>query len=158
MITQEFYERPAKEVAIDLLGRDLMTWDETIFGVEIRETAAFEGENSRTGEGYYNSPGEIYPHHVSHGNWVLAVSTESSEDASVVAFRAGEEVEPVIDNCRQRIEGPSLLFDYMNADSDYDGMSLTDGDIWVEGYNLDPDLVETEVPDSPQNCVGIYSV
>ncbi len=160
-IEKDFFERSADTVARDLIGRKVRTGLDGGRGLEVVETGAYEGETRTTGEGFYHEPGNIYIHNLPGGYNTLAVSTESSEKPSVVAFRAGLEEEAGLGDFRTLLDGPGNFSEYLGVTKEYDGVCTDSDRLWIEGEPVEDDLVDFTSPEDEnmaENCIGCYQL
>ena len=156
VIARDFYNRPALEVARDLLGCRLVRQQSTgrarLAGV-IMETEAYQGEEDlgchasagktlRTSV-MYGPPGHAYVYFTYGMHWLLNAVTDREGTPSAVLIRAIHPVEGaalMADNRpyhafqRGWTDGPAKLTQALGINGNYNGVDLCDpaSGLWIE--------------------------
>jgi DNA-3-methyladenine glycosylase len=151
-LSRAFYERPATEVAPDLLGRVLVRVlpDRRRLSGRIVETEAYEPGDPAS-HGYrrmtdrnrtmFGPAGHLYVYFTYGNHWMLNVVTRRTGEPSAVLLRALEPLEGLdaMRAARHRDEmiglcsGPGKLAQALSVDRTSDGADLVRGDrLWVE--------------------------
>ncbi len=158
-LTGEFFARDPREVAQDLLGRELVRAVSTrrIYrrGI-ITETGAYHGYiEGRKREGLAYVPGVIFLYFGPRGYPVFCIVTESEGVPSVVSIR---ELYP-LEGIDMPVDGPAKLVRALRTDGSFDGRSINGNNLWIEGISLDSSKIQfisqrqrKMVP----NCLGYY--
>lgn len=162
ILPRTFFDRPATEVAPDLLGR-VLAHDEV--AVRLTEVEAYEGESDPASHAYrgrtarnavmYGPPGHAYVYFTYGMHFCVNLVCLGEGTASAVLLRAGEVVEgvepargraragaPVRDLAR----GPARLTRALGLTRDHDGLDVCDpsGPLRIrEGTPADPALIRT---------------
>lgn len=168
-----FYDRPAVEVARELLGTQLVrvTRDGVTRGriVEVESYLAnddpachsFRGRTKKNAS-MFGPPGRAYVYAI-HARWCFNVVTEPTDVASAVLIRALEPLAGVpLMQARRGIEkmldlarGPARMCEASSIDRALDGWDLTLGrELWI-ARDADFSLPEHAIADSPR--IGISS-
>jgi DNA-3-methyladenine glycosylase len=167
VIARDFYNRPALEVARDLLGcrlvRQQPTGSARLAGI-ILETEAYQGEEDlgchasvgktpRTSV-MYGPPGHAYVYFTYGMHWLLNAVTDQEGTPSAVLIRAIHPVEGAALMAENRpyhafqkgwTNGPAKLTQALGINGDYNRVDLCDldGGLWIEhGEPIDAGVVE----------------
>ncbi len=151
-LSRRFYNRDTVEVALNLLGRQLIHWTPQgmtsgrIVEVEAylphRDPAChtYRGRTPRN-EAMFGSPGSAYVYSI-HARYCFNTVTESVGEGSAVLIRA---VQPIVgiklmqlrrglQTIRDLARGPARLCEAFGLDRRYDGLDLTEpGRLWLSG-------------------------
>ena len=158
-LPRSFYERPAVEVAPDLLGRVLvriLPGGRRLSG-RIVEAEAYEpGDPASHGfrretarnRTMFGSAGHLYVYFTYGNHWMLNIVTRRTGEPSAVLLRALEPIEGLdaMRAARGRTDavglcsGPGKLAQALSVDRTADGVDLVRGDVlWLEaGAPVDP--------------------
>lgn len=151
-MSRTFYERPAVEVAPDLLGRTLVRClsDGTRLAGRIVESEAYEpgdpashGFRGRTDRNavMFGPPGHLYVYFTYGNHWMMNAVTGSSHEGSAVLLRALEPLDGMETMARLRgrdrlldlCSGPGKLAEALAVDRSQDGADLIGGsEVWIE--------------------------
>ncbi|HEY5904566.1 MAG TPA: DNA-3-methyladenine glycosylase [Actinomycetota bacterium] len=158
-----FYERPAVEVAPDLLGRTLVRQlpDGERLAGRIVEAEAYEpgdpashgfrGTTARN-RAMFGPAGRLYVYFTYGNHWMMNAVTRGPEEASAVLLRAVEPVAGLEAMARARgrdrpvdlCSGPGKLAQALSVDRSHDGVDLVTGtEVWIERGVPVPGLVAT---------------
>jgi DNA-3-methyladenine glycosylase len=158
-----FFERPAIEVAPELLGRTLVRRlpDGTRLSGRIVEAEAYEpGDPASHGfrgptprnASMFGPPGRLYVYFTYGHHWMMNVVTRSEGEGSAVLLRALEPLEGLAAMAAARgrtaprdlCSGPGKLAQALSVDRAQDGEDLVRGDVvWLEaGAPVPPDRIE----------------
>ena len=163
-LSRSFFERPAVEVAPELLGRTLVrrtAGGERLAG-RIVETEAYEPGDPAS-HGYrgatarnatmFGPPGRLYVYFTYGNHWMMNVVTRSADEGSAVLVRALEPLAGLETMARHRgldrptalCSGPGKLAQALAVDRSLDGADLVRGrEVWIEaGSPADPSAVAT---------------
>jgi len=142
-LPRSFYERPAVEVARDLLGRDLVRTHPhgdvaarlvecEAYRVDDPASHSFRGRTART-EVMFGPPGHLYVY-LSYGvHWCMNVVTGREGEGSAVLLRAAEPLDGQslmrsrrgLTNERLLCAGPGRLCQAFGVDRGHNGLDLT---------------------------------
>lgn len=161
-LPREFFDRPAVEVAPELLGRVLVRRlpDGARLAGRIVEVEAYEPGDPAS-HGYrgptprnvsmFGPPGRLYVYFTYGHHWMMNVVTRSEGEGSAVLLRALEPLEglPIMAAARGRHEvrdlcsGPGKLAQALGVDRVHDGEDLLRGRVvWLEeGSPVPPDRI-----------------
>lgn len=152
-LDEEFFARPSRPVAEDLIGRRLVR---QIGGRQyvalITETGAYKGGNR---EGLRYGPGKIYVAIFRGGHATLCIGTEDEGVPSVVTVRKAYPMEGVQDN----LAGSARLTTALRIDKRLDGKSITEDELFIEGYSIEPTRIRFISPRMERmadNCLGYF--
>lgn len=173
-LTRSFYDRPALEVARDLLGKRLVRIDDggRLAGVII-ETEAYDGEDDlgchcRAGRTprtlvMYGLPGHAYVYFTYGMHWMLNFVVEAPDYPAAILIRAIHPVEGVEIIAKRRAsqpaahwtDGPGKICQALNIDKRYNGADLCDekAHLFVEKGEAIPDSSVTIGPRVGLNTV-----
>ncbi|MFZ0544336.1 MAG: DNA-3-methyladenine glycosylase [Candidatus Promineifilaceae bacterium] len=169
---QEFYARPARQVAVDLLGKRLVRLvDGRRVGGIIVETEAYcdsdepdlacHGDRANNGrptprtQVMFGPAGFAYVYFTYGMHWMFNIVTGQPGEANAVLVRAlepveGEEIMALVRGgnrpIREWTNGPAKLTQALSIDKKLNGANLfePDGVIWLEdGPGIEPELVAT---------------
>jgi len=162
-IRNEFFTRDSKTVAIDLIGRYLVRRiDDEIYHLEIIETGAYAGISRKFGKEFSYSPGYIYIYSAQGRNKVLAISTMTENIPSVVTIRRAISVESLPEEkYRTMIDGPGKLTDVLKIGKEFDGFSIENENLWIEGNAVGASLVQhmkSSKEKMSKNCLGYFKL
>jgi 3-methyladenine DNA glycosylase Mpg len=153
-VCREFFQRPSKLVAVDLLGKVLtIHHPNDIAYARILEVAAYEGKTRTSSPGIVYYPGSIGVSRKFNRN-LLDISTGLANDPSCVTLVAA-----VVSNGEDRlVQGPGNLTDALGIDSSYDGRIIDcSPQLWIGGDSVDPDLIKIRKKSrAPENCKGYF--
>jgi len=160
-IGNEFFARDSKTVAIDLIGRYLSRRiDDRVYHLEIIETGAYAGISRKFGKEFSYSPGSIYIYSAQGRSKVLAISTLTEGIPSVITLRKAMALEPLPgERYRTLIDGPGKLTKILKIGKEFDGFSIENENLWIEGNAVDSCLVEHikhSEAKMPDNCLGHF--
>lgn len=158
-LPQEFYARPAGEVAKDLIGRELVIPRDASDPIRVKllEVAAYEGMTKRTSEGVLHAPG-VVSISSKYKNCLFDIATGKEGQASCVTLRAG-----IIDygSAKNSAKGPGKLTEGLGINRDtkivYDGLNLYGDKLWIEGERIAESEIEA-LKGNAENCNGIYKL
>ncbi|MCB2213904.1 DNA-3-methyladenine glycosylase [bacterium] len=160
-LQRDFYDRPALDVARDLLGCRLVRLQsgERLAGL-ILETEAYQGEEDlgchasagrtpRTAV-MYGPPGHAYVYFTYGMHWLLNAVTDGEGTPSAVLIRALLPVEGIDRMAENRpynagkrgwTDGPAKLTQALAIDKAFNTLDLCmpDGDLWIEPGEAVPD-------------------
>ncbi|MEO8476398.1 MAG: DNA-3-methyladenine glycosylase [Actinomycetota bacterium] len=163
-LPRAFFDRPAIEVAPELLGRVLVRRlpDGTRLAGRIVETEAYEpGDPASHGfrgptprnASMFGPPGHLYVYFTYGHHWMTNVVTRPRGQGSAVLLRALEPLEGLDamasargrDRVRDLCSGPGKLAQALGVDRSHDGEDLVRGTaIWLEaGEPVDLERIET---------------
>ena len=149
-LPREFYDRDAREVAPEMLGKLVIRRTRTglVSGV-IVEVEAYLGKRDPASHSYrgktkrnatmFGPPGHLYVYTI-HARFCMNVVTEPIDVASAILIRAVEPLDgiPLMQRRRQRdrhdelTRGPARLCEAADVDCELDGWDLTKGQkIWI---------------------------
>ena len=173
-LQRTFYDRPALQVARDLLGRRLVRLGDggRMSGIII-ETEAYGGEEDlgchcRAGrtmrtQVMYGPPGYAYVYFTYGMHWMLNFVVESEDDPAAILIRAVEPLEGIEIIAQRRAgqpqkhwtDGPGKLCQAFAIDKRYNGADLCDEDaeVFVEIGRQIPDSIVTIGPRVGLNTV-----
>jgi len=173
-LTRSFYDRPALEVARNLLGKRLVHIDDgrRIAGVII-EAEAYGGEEDlgchcRVGRTprtlvMYGPPGHAYVYFTYGMHWMLNFVVEAPDNPAAILIRAVHPVEGVDIIAERRVsqpavhwtDGPGKICQALNIDKRYNGIDLCDEKtpLFVEKGEAVPDSSVTIGPRVGLNTV-----
>ena len=166
-LTRSFYDRPALQVARELLGKRLVHIDDgwRIAGI-ILETEAYRGEDDlgchcRAGrtprtQVMYGPPGHAYVYFTYGMHWMLNFVVEEQGYPAAILIRAIHPTEGVQVVARRRspqprahwTDGPAKICQALNIDKRYNGVDLCDENahLFVETGGAIPDSSVTIGP------------
>lgn len=159
-LTEEFFARDSREVAQDLLGRELVrsVSPRKVYRGRITETGAYHGYiEKRKREGLAYAPGLIFLYVGQRGYATFCIATESEGEPSVVTIR---ELYP-LEGIDMPVDGPAKLVRALRIDRNLDGKSINGSNLCVEGESVDPSKVEFISPRQKRmapNCLGYYKI
>ena len=159
-LTEEFFARDSREVAQDLLGRELVRSisPRRIYRGRITETGAYHGYiEKRKREGLAYAPGMIFLYVGQRGYATFCIATESEGEPSVVTIR---ELYP-LEGIDMPVDGPAKLVKALRIDKDFNGKSINGSNLWVEGEAVDSSRIELVSPRQRKmadNCLGYYKI
>ena len=151
-LTRSWFDRPAPEVAPELLGRHLVRrlGDGTVCRVRLVETEAYEpddpashsfrGPTTRNAT-MFGEPGHLYVYLIYGMHHCLNVVTGPVGHGSAVLLRAAEPIDGLEAMRRNRgterdlllCRGPARLAQALGVDRSFDGADLcTSEDLWLE--------------------------
>ncbi|MGA2284926.1 MAG: DNA-3-methyladenine glycosylase [Dehalococcoidia bacterium] len=150
-LERSFYERDARTVAKQLLGKYLVyeragkrlggkiVETEAYLGVRDMASHAFRGRTRRT-EVMFGAGGHLYMYFIYGLFWMMNVVTETEGSAGAVLLRALEPVEGVDEMRANRggkagrllASGPARLTRALGADGSLNGIDLCGDLIWIE--------------------------
>lgn len=160
IITREFYNRPALEVARGLLGCRLVRVQsgQRLSGL-IMETEAYQGEedlgcHASAGKTprnavMYGPPGHAYVYFTYGMHWMLNVVTSSAGTPAAVLVRALHPVESQSHMAENRpykamksgwLDGPAKLTQALAINGDFNSVDLCgqEGGLWIEQGDVIP--------------------
>ncbi|KWX00810.1 DNA-3-methyladenine glycosylase II [Carbonactinospora thermoautotrophica] len=165
-LPREFFDRPAPEVAPDLLGRVLAhATPEGLVAVRLTEVEAYAGERDPGSHAYrgmtarnavmYGPPGHVYVYFTYGMHWCMNLVCEAPGTAAAVLVRAGEVVfgldlararRPAARTDRDLARGPARLCQVLGIDRSLNGADACDaGPLYVldgpAGSRPSPDRV-----------------
>jgi DNA-3-methyladenine glycosylase len=165
-LTAVFYERPAVEVAPDLLGRTLVrrSPDGVRLAGRIVEVEAYEpgdpashgfrGPTTRN-RVMFGAAGRLYVYFTYGNHWMMNVVTRGVGEGSAVLLRALEPIDGLEEMTRRRgrthmrdlCSGPGKLAQALGVDRSLDGADLVRGhDVWIEaGTALPAEAIVTSI-------------
>jgi DNA-3-methyladenine glycosylase len=174
VLPRAILDRPAREVAPDLLGRTFVhDSDEGRVGVRLTEVEAYAGEGEDPGSHahrgrtsrntvMFGPPGRLYVYFTYGMHWCANVVCLPEGQASAVLLRAGEVVEgeqlawkrrPTAKSAAELARGPARLAQALGLTGASNGLDLCDGHgpafLYV-GEPADPRLVHA----GPRTGVG----
>jgi DNA-3-methyladenine glycosylase len=134
-LNKKFFERSAKEVAKELLGKNLVrilpdgtrkegiiTETEAYVGTEDRASHSFGGRRTKRNEIMYGEAGKIYVYFTYGMHWMLNFVVSGKDDPQAVLIR-GLNV----------VSGPARITKYLKIDKSFYGEDITKSKIiWVE--------------------------
>jgi len=134
-LNKKFFERDAKEIARELLGKRLVrllpdgikkegiiTETEAYVGVKDKASHAYGGRRTKRNEVMYGEAGKIYVYFTYGIHWMLNFVVSDKDDPQAVLMR-GLNV----------VSGPARLTKYLEIDKSFYGEALTKSKrIWVE--------------------------
>jgi DNA-3-methyladenine glycosylase len=137
-LKRAFYARDAIEVALDLLGKELIRQTDTTVRIgRIVEVEAYLGPHDRAAhsakgrtprtEVMFGAPGHAYVYLIYGMHNCMNVVTGATGDASAVLLRALEPVQGI----EGRTQGPGLLARAMDIDRRLNGADLLGDDIFI---------------------------
>ena len=151
-LSRRFYSRDTVDVALDLLGRQLIHWTPQgmtagrIVEVEAylapRDPAChtYRGRTPRN-DVMFGSPGHAYVYSI-HARYCFNTVTESVGEGSAVLIRAVQPMAGIklmqtrrdLQKIRDLARGPARLCEAFGLDRRYDGLDLTgSGRLWLSG-------------------------
>ena len=170
MLPPPFYARPARQVAVDLLGKRLVRriGSQRVSGI-IVETEAYcdtpdpdlachatknKGQPTKRTAVMFGQAGNAYVYFTYGNHWMFNVVTGQTGQANGVLIRAlqPEEGETIIAGNRsnrprsQWTNGPGKLTQAFQIDHQFNGYSLCqpDGHLWLEnGQSISPNQINT---------------
>ena len=173
-LTRSFYDRPAIDVARDLLGKRLVRIEDgqRLSGI-ILETEAYGGEDDlgchcRAGrtprtQVMYGPPGHAYVYFTYGMHWMLNIVVEALDYPAVILIRAIHPTEGVGVVAGRRspqprahwTDGPAKICQALNIDKRYNGIDLCDekAPLFVEKGGAIPDSSVTIGPRVGLNTV-----
>ncbi len=156
-LTEEFFARDPREVAQDLLGRELVRAHRNrIYRGRITETGAYHGYiEKRKREGLAYAPGLIFLYFGPRGYPVFCIATESEGVPSVVTVR---ELYP-LEGIDMPVDGPAKLVKALRIDRNFDGKPIDGSNLWIESNPVSPSDIEFISPRQRKmadNCLGYY--
>ncbi len=151
-LPREFFDRPALEVAPDLLGRVLAhVTPEGLVAVRLTEVEAYAGEHDPGSHAYrgmtarnvvmYGPPGHVYVYFTYGMHWCMNLVCEPPGTAAAVLVRAGEVIlgldlartrRPAARADRDLARGPARLCQALGIDQSLNGADACDaGPLYV---------------------------
>lgn len=173
-LPRQFYNRPAVQVARDLLGKRLVRLEGQVrLSGTIFETEAYQGEDDlgchcRAGrtnrtEVMYGLPGNAYVYFTYGKHWMLNFVVDDQNIPAAVLIRSIQPDEgiQIIRNRRGGqpyklwTNGPAKICQALNIDKSFNGVDLcaTDSVLFVENGNPIPDAAVTIGPRVGLNTV-----
>ena len=151
-LSRRFYSRDTVDVALDLLGRQLIHWTPqgmtTGRIVEVEAYLAHRDPACHTYRGrtprndvMFGSPGRAYVYSI-HARYCFNTVTESVGEGSAVLIRAVQPMAGIklmqtrrdLQKIRDLARGPARLCEAFGLDRRYDGFDLTgSGRLWLSG-------------------------
>ena len=159
-IGRSFYDRDARIVAEDLIGKVLVRkYDEKTIKLRITETEAYIAEIDKASHGYggkitprtrimFGPPGYAYVYFIYGMYYCLNFVTESEGICSAVLIRSGESLKNIDEICINRYNkplgdlskaqiknltnGPGKLCSALKITKEHNGTDLTENEIFVE--------------------------
>jgi DNA-3-methyladenine glycosylase len=146
ILPRSYFNRPATQVARELLGTDLVRLvdGQRIIG-RIMEAEAYQGEEdlgchahagrTRRNEVMYGPPGHAYVYFTYGMHWMLNVVTGAVDHPAAVLIRAIQPLEgldrmaihrPNLANTRHWLDGPAKLTQALSVDGRLNGIDLCD--------------------------------
>ena len=161
IIERDFFDRPAFEVARDLLGCRLVRQqsDQRLAGL-IMETEAYQGEddlgchasagNTPRTRVMYGPPGHAYVYFTYGMHWLLNAVSDQEDTPSAVLIRSIYPVEGVESMAENRsykamnpgwTDGPAKLTQALGIDGSFNNVDLCDqaSGLWIEDGEPIPD-------------------
>ncbi len=152
-LQRSFYERGARTVARQLLGKRLVyqregrrlagriVETEAYLGVRDMASHAFRGRTKRT-EVMFGAGGHLYMYFIYGLFWMMNVVTETEGSAGAVLLRALEPLEGVDEMKANRggkdgrlvASGPARLTRALGADGSLNGVDLCGDLVWIEDW------------------------
>ncbi len=157
-LTEDFFARDSREVAQDLLGRELVrnVSPRRVYRGKITETGAYHGYiEGRKREGLAYAPGMIFLYIGQRGYSTFCIATESEGVPSVVTIR---ELYP-LEGIDMPVDGPAKLVRALRIDRSFDGKSINGNNLWIEGNSIGSSEVQFIFPQNRKmapNCLGYY--
>jgi len=157
-LTQSFYERPAADVAKDLIGRSLIYQGKNERQKAIlTEIAAYEGEEKTTSAGVLFAPGTISLSTKFNQVLIDIATGKAGKPSCVTLRRALFDLE----NKVEEASGPGILsrklgINKNNKDLMY-GTTAYGNTLWIEGEPAELSKIRV-LKGNSRNCKGIYRV
>lgn len=155
-LTESFFARDPREVAQDLLGRELVrTLRNRTYRGRIIETGAYRGYiEGRKREGLAYAPGLIFLYFGPRGYPTLCIATEREGEPSVVTIR---ELYP-LEGIDTLVNGPAKLVRALRIGRSFDGKSINDDNLCIVGRMENITYVELfpRQEKIANNCLGYY--
>jgi DNA-3-methyladenine glycosylase len=139
-LNREFFSRPAKVVAPDLLGKKIVrilsggkrlegviTEVEAYVGPEDKASHSYGGRRTKRNEIMYGRPGKIYVYFTYGMHWLMNFIVSGVGDPQAVLIRG------IDDASERKVSGPARVAKHFRIDKVFYGEDLTKSKrIWVE--------------------------
>lgn len=146
ILTPDFFNRPATDVAQDLIGKFLIReYDGHQWALMITEVEAYDGPDDKASHAHKGRTGRTEPMFAYAGifyiylvygiHWMLNIVTGPKDYPAAILIRSALVMLPT--GSLEHIDGPAKLTKFLKIDNEFNGMEATQQNkIWFEDRDI----------------------